>query len=150
MQHQFQDRSNWFGSLFRRIVLNITSMFDHKMATIGVSSSNYWILKVLWETDGITQKDLARRLSVQPASLTGMLDTMEEKGWVMRIQDSVDARIKRVFLTETGRELERKAADLIDECEKIICKGLTEEEKQQLKKMLKNILRNVDRANQNI
>jgi MarR family transcriptional regulator, organic hydroperoxide resistance regulator len=140
-----RDRQNWFGSLFRRIQLNLTNIFDQKMATIGITSSHYWILKLLWNGDGLTQKQLVSALSVKPASLTGMIDTMVEKGWVTRSSDPHDARVNRIFLTTKGKELEILAADIITECEETVCKGFTKEELEVFKPLLIKVLRNLEK-----
>lgn len=133
----------WFGTLFRRISLNLTNMIDHQMADRGITSSQYWILKLLWEKDGVTQKELVNQLSVKPASLTGMINSMVEKGWLKRTSDANDARIKRIFLTPSGRELEGDAIEIITACEEMICEGLSEEEKEAFKGMLKIVLENL-------
>ena len=75
------DRSNWLGSLIRRTSLCLTNIFDQKMATYQITSSNYWILKLLWKGDGLTQKQLVEALGVKPASLTGMIDSMEKTNY---------------------------------------------------------------------
>ncbi|WP_102346253.1 MarR family winged helix-turn-helix transcriptional regulator [Bacillus sp. Marseille-P3661] len=144
-----RDRRNWFGSLFRRISLNLTNMADHKMAIHGLTSSDYWILKLLWEKDGMTQKELVNQLSVKPASLTGMIDKLVDKGWIIRSADSKDARIKRIFLTKEGKELEYTAADMIVECEETITMGLSDSEKRILKIALKKVLDNLEMAQKN-
>lgn len=133
----------WFGTLFRRISLTLTNIGDHKMGILGITSSQYWLLKLLWEKDGVTQKDLASKLSVKPASLTGMVDNMVEKGWVRRVADPVDARVKRIFLTPAGKELETEALEIITKCEEVMCEGLSEEEKIVLKGMLTIVLENL-------
>jgi len=138
------DRQNWFGSIFRKISLNLKTLFDSNMATIGISSSHYWILKLLWKEEGRTQKQLVSNLSVKPASLTGMIDNMVEKGWLKRIPDANDARANRIFLTEKGRELEKLAADIIEECEDTVCKGLTTEEIEVFRPLLMKVLKNLE------
>ncbi|ARK29932.1 MarR family winged helix-turn-helix transcriptional regulator [Halalkalibacter krulwichiae] len=145
----FSHEKMWFGTLFRRISLNLTNMIDHQMADRGITSSQYWILKLLWENDGVTQKELVTELSVKPASLTGMIDSMVEKGWVKRSLDPTDARVKRIYLTSSGRDLEADAIKIITACEEILCEGLSEEEKIAFKGMLKIVLDNLIKEQKN-
>src|SRR4051812_46878993 len=56
--------------------------------------------------DGITQSEIAERLSVQGASVTNMLQRLEEAGLVARRRDPDDNRLVRVYLPEAGLQKE--------------------------------------------
>lgn len=144
-----RNRQNWFGSLFRRISLNLTNLFDHNMLSIGITSSHYWILKLLWEGDGLTQKHLVNELGVRPASLTQMIDNMVSKGWIKRSPDPNDARINRIYLTEAGEKLQLSASEVITECEETLCNGFTEEELELFRPLLKKVLVNLEEGKMN-
>ncbi|CAG7596580.1 hypothetical protein PAESOLCIP111_00089 [Paenibacillus solanacearum] len=61
------------------------------------------LLKALVERDGQSQKELAERMNITPATLTVMLGRMEKTGMVVRRPDEADQRVSRVFITEKGR-----------------------------------------------
>ncbi|MFS0776957.1 MarR family transcriptional regulator [Neobacillus sp. 3P2-tot-E-2] len=140
------DRSNWFGSIIRRTSLHLNSLVNQKMSACDISSSNYWILKLLWENDALTQTQLVEALGVTPASLTGMIDSMVKKGWLIRKSSPQDGRVKRIYLTEVGKELELFAHDLIVECEETICNGMTDEEIHNFRILLKKVQRNLEKV----
>ena len=106
------------------------------------------ILKYIVENEGkeIYQKNLEERFNVSKATISEVLQTMENK-LIERIQNSQDARLKQIILTETSRkrfnEMEKSFRILNQELEK----GLSEEEKQQfivtLNKMKNNIKNNI-------
>lgn len=58
-----------------------------------------------------SQKELARRLRVSPATVTVSLKSMERDGYVKKLSNAEDLRCKPITITEKGR----KAAQLIDE-----------------------------------
>lgn len=56
--------------------------------------------------EGMTQQELARRLLVTQGNITQLLDKMEQRGLIQRCPDG---RLKRLALTEAGRDLRDRA-----------------------------------------
>ncbi|MDR3599683.1 MAG: MarR family transcriptional regulator [Desulfosporosinus sp.] len=81
------------------------------------SPSRYICIK--WESDGVKFKDLALKLSMDGATLTGILDRLERQGFVIRADDPEDRRSVLVFLAEKAKmhrdEFCRLAETLDDE-----------------------------------
>ena len=59
--------------------------------------------------EGTPSTKLGPLMGMEPRSLTRMLKSLEEKGWIYRKQDAKDKRMVRIFLTEVGKE-KRKLA----------------------------------------
>jgi MarR family transcriptional regulator, organic hydroperoxide resistance regulator len=51
-----------------------------------------------------TSADLARRSLLAPATVTGIVDTLEKAGYVLRERDTADRRITWIVITDAGRE----------------------------------------------
>ena len=65
------------------------------------------VLHLVMENDGIRTADLAEKAGMRPASITDALNRLEKNGFVVREKDTVDFRVKRVFITEkTRKEIE--------------------------------------------
>lgn len=62
------------------------------------------VLAVLNLEDGLVQNYLAEVLDLRPSSLAELLKKMENSGDIQRKEDAADKRIKRIYLTETGRK----------------------------------------------
>lgn len=111
----------------------------------GMSVINAWIIDYLAhnEDKAIYQKDIERNFKIGKSSMAGTLKMMEEKEFIVRMSVKGDARLKRVCLTDKGREYARKMEQGRDNMEKKVCKGLTEEEItlffQVIKKMQDNL-----------
>lgn len=63
------------------------------------------LLSLIRTNEGITQKDLAEKNCVTPATITGMLNKLEANHYVYRVPDESDKRVMRVYLSEEGRRL---------------------------------------------
>ena len=72
---------------------------------LGLTYPQYLAMLVLWEQDGLTVKDIGRRLCLELGTLTPVLKRLEAIGYVHRTRDPSDERQVRVALTPHGREL---------------------------------------------
>lgn len=81
---------------------------------LGLTYPQYLALLVLWETEGITVKELGNRLFLDSGTLTPLLKRMEAAGLVARQRDAADERLVRVTLTDAGRALRQKAGAVQD------------------------------------
>ncbi|MBC6360512.1 MarR family winged helix-turn-helix transcriptional regulator [Lactobacillus apis] len=111
-------------------------MFENKQPISGQKR----VLAVLRLEDGLTQNYLAEILALKPGSLAELLKKMEAKGSIRRETDEQDKRVKRVYLTEEGRE----EAARLDELKKAqdtgsFFAGLDEEEQTQFSHYLEKI-----------
>jgi MarR family transcriptional regulator, organic hydroperoxide resistance regulator len=79
------------------------------LAAHEMTLAQFDVLMTLWHTDGITQQELAEWLLVTKANVVGLIDRVSAAGWVERRQDPQDRRVNRLYLTEAGRKLARKA-----------------------------------------
>jgi DNA-binding MarR family transcriptional regulator len=79
----------------------------------GLSFAQLRVLTVLDEEDGVPAGRLAERAGVTPATVTGMLDILEEQGVVTRVRSKDDRRVVLARLTEDGRRLrDRRRAEV--------------------------------------
>ena len=60
----------------------------------------------LWSGDGITQMQLCEHLKCEPPTVTNMVKSLEQNGFIYRKRDEQDARVMRIYLTDEGRKLE--------------------------------------------
>jgi DNA-binding MarR family transcriptional regulator len=76
-----------------------------RLAEAGVAPGAWYVLRVLWEEDGLTQRELATRIGMQEPTAVIALRGMEEAGWITRIRSAEDRRKVHVHLTPAGRAL---------------------------------------------
>lgn len=82
-----------------------------ELAKEDVTFGQFVHLERLWEEDGLTQTELSRRVGVETASSTTILDELERLGFVERRRNSSDRRNINVFLTPAGSGLRPRLLD---------------------------------------
>lgn len=76
---------------------------------LGLTYPQYITLTVLWKDDGLGVGELSRRLKMESSTLTPLLKRLEQQGHIERRRGTEDERQVFVFLTKSGRALQRKA-----------------------------------------
>lgn len=74
----------------------------------GILTSQWSVLRILWGSNGLTQVELAERMQVEKASLTGVLEGMEQKNLIVRTRNAKDRRKINITLTKTAEKLKAK------------------------------------------
>lgn len=72
----------------------------------GVTLGMWYYLRVLWDDDGLTQRELSRRIGTMEPTTLSAIAAMEQEGLVRRERNAADRRKINIFLTEKGRDLE--------------------------------------------
>jgi DNA-binding MarR family transcriptional regulator len=85
-----------------RLMLRVTAA---RIAKHGVTMTQYFLLRQLWELDGQLQRDLARQLDVPEPALATLLDALESAGLVVRKRSTSDRRRTHVYVTAAGKAL---------------------------------------------
>ncbi len=101
------------------------------------------ILYVLWNSNSISIQELAQQSGLANATLTSMLDRMEQKNLLHRTADPGDRRKIRILLTEQALGLREKYEAVTAAMTGITYQGFSEEEIKQLESYMERVLRNV-------
>ena len=116
MKENFEEN---IGLLIHDVARLLRVLYDRKMASIGLTRSQWWLLTYLRFRDGINQSELGVLMDIEKAPLSRLLDRMELKGWILRSADSKDGRIKNIYLSDNVKPLiesmRKKAADYREE-----------------------------------
>src|SRR5690349_7808664 len=77
------------------------SAFDQRIKPLGITRSQWWVLSGVSRhgREGITQTELAAVLDLGKVALGGLIDRLEENGFVVRSSDPQDRRVNKVLLT---------------------------------------------------
>ncbi len=139
---EFQRVEDW--ELLAQFSQAYRSLSDALMDQIELHRSQAMALCKLFAQDGVTQTELAQQLSLQGATVTDMLQRMEESGLVARRRDSEDNRLVRVYLTEAGREKERFIRDQFLILEAKVFANFDEDERFMLRQLLNRAVENIN------
>ncbi len=76
-----------------------------RIAPHGATLGAWYFLRVLWEEDGLTQRELAQRTGMQEPTAVIALRGMQQAGWIRRQRSPQDGRKVAILLTPAGRAL---------------------------------------------
>jgi DNA-binding MarR family transcriptional regulator len=116
---------------------------------IDLYPGQHKLLFFLKENDGLSQKDLSKKLNITPATVNVMVRRMEKQNILERRKDQNDQRIIRVFLTKKGYDLISKSQEAIKTIENEMFEGFSLEEKLLLKRFFNHIEENLTRREEN-
>lgn len=113
------------------------------LARIGLHPGQELVLKVLFETDGLTMSQLASALGVQPPTVTKMITRLSAQGYVRRQVSDADGRLARVHLTDEGRALVSNVDKAWKRLEREAMAGIEEKDRKKLRKLLRVVEKNL-------
>jgi DNA-binding MarR family transcriptional regulator len=96
------------GYVIRQAHQSFNQSLEARLAPHGLSSAMYFFLRLLWEQDGITQREISEKLGLTPPTTVSAMDNLEGKGLIKRSRNTDDRRKTNIFLTKRGRDLEVK------------------------------------------
>jgi len=120
------------GMLLRDADTAFNRYLTAQLAAHGVTFGQFQHLRNLWVENGLTQAELSRRIGIEMASSTAILDSLEAAKLITRVRNTTDRRKINVFLTPAGAALEKALMACAADANKRASKGLTQAEVAQL------------------
>ena len=114
------------------------------LSDLGLYPGQELILMQLWDTDGLSQKELREIERLDHSTINKSVRRLEAAGLVRREPSPEDGRVTLVFLTEKGRELEKAAKAAWAELERRTVAGLSEAEQQRFRELALRIIPNIE------
>jgi DNA-binding MarR family transcriptional regulator len=128
--------------LMRRILNCMAAEVDLALEPRGLTSAQWVPLFKLHMGEGSTAAELAAACQLDAGAMTRTLDRLEAKGLVGRVRSSEDRRVVNLELTKEGREAAKQIPSVLCKVQNAFLQGLSIEEWQQLKDLLRRILDN--------
>ncbi len=91
---------------------SVTNLYTPWLKPLGLTYTQYIVLLVLWEHDGISVSEIGEKLMLDNGTLSPLLKKMEQAGWVERRRSTEDDRVVIITLTEAGRALRERAKEV--------------------------------------
>jgi MarR family transcriptional regulator, organic hydroperoxide resistance regulator len=130
------------GMLLRDADAAFNRYLRAQLAVHGVTFGQFQHLRNLWVENGLTQAELSRRIGIEMASSTAILDSLESERRITRVRNVVDRRKINVFLTPAGAVLETPLMACAADANKRASNGLTKAEVAQLFAVAGRIIEN--------
>jgi DNA-binding MarR family transcriptional regulator len=125
--------------LLAQIGAHAARKFADRLLPLNLTPPHVGILGVLRRSGGLSQQDLAAILHMHPSSLVAIIDELEERGLVKRLDCPDDRRIYQLQLTDKGQAILGDIGRIGHEHNKSLCAALSEEEREQLRGLLQRV-----------
>lgn len=116
----------------------IVNVYRPILEEIDLTYPQYLVMMVLWENEPQKVHEIGNKLNLDNGTLTPLLKRLSAKGLISRKRNSKDERVVEISLTESGKQLQTKAAEVPQKVVKAM--GITHEDLMQLKELVVKIL----------
>ncbi len=133
------------GYLVRDAHRAFQRLLERRITAYGVSRGQWYFLRVLWITDGLSQRELSAKVGMMEPTTVIALRSMEKSGLIRRVRGDDDRRKVRVFLSAKAKrlrdELLGEARRITDEAEE----GIAPRELAAFRRIISRMTENLDR-----
>jgi DNA-binding MarR family transcriptional regulator len=133
------------GYLVRDAHRAFQRLLERRIAPFGVTRGQWYFLRVLWITDGLSQRELSGRVGMMEPTTVIALRSMEKSGLIRRVRGDDDRRKVRVFLTAKAKRLRGEllgvARTITDEAEE----GIAPRDLAAFRRIVARMTENLDR-----
>lgn len=131
-----------FASILYR---NSNRFYDRELARFGIGcGQQFFLLKVL-ENDGLSMFDLAGMGHFDKGTVTKACQKLEEQGYLTCEADPSDRRVRRMHVTDRGREVAAELYATRERWNDALTHGMTPEEVEQAERLLSRLAENAFR-----
>ncbi|MDX1798881.1 MAG: MarR family transcriptional regulator [Candidatus Lokiarchaeia archaeon] len=114
---------------------------DYKISEITAAQGR--VMFPLWQNDNLSFQSLKKKTMLSKATLSYMLDKLEDTGHIERVRSEEDKRTIYIKLTKKNKELQDKFVKISKEMSNLFYKGFSEEAIDMLESYLRQILDNL-------
>jgi len=131
--------------LIKDATRSLVHALQMRLAAHGVPFGHWTFLRILWEAEGLTQRELSRQAGVMEPTTHAALNRMAELGYVARRQLPGNRKNVHIHLTPKGRALRTKLVPLAVEVNNVAVRGATREDIAAARRVLLAIIENLAR-----
>jgi MarR family transcriptional regulator, organic hydroperoxide resistance regulator len=133
------------GYLVRDAHRAFQRVLERRIAVYGVTRGQWYFLRVLWITDGLSQRELSARVGMMEPTTVIALRSMEKSGLIHRRRSDDDRRKVTVLLTAKAKRMRNElltvARTITDEAEQ----GLAPRDLACFRRVIAHLTANLDR-----
>ena len=136
---------DYIYDMFKEIVLLNYKINYQELIDINLYPGQPIILERIFENNGITQSELSNLSLKKPATITTMINRLENIGYIKRVSDINDKRIIRLYLTDLGKEKYYQLLNLKRTMSNNIFNGMSDEDISNVYNLLLKIKNNLEK-----
>jgi len=135
---------NSIGYLVRDCNRAFQRVLERRIGPHGVTRGQWYFLRVLWEQDGLSQRELSARVGMMEPTTVIALRGMEKAGLVRRARSAVDKRVTLVCLTAKARRLRESLIAVSQSVNDQGVAGIEPAELARFRRVIIRLTRNLD------
>lgn len=139
-----EDLTSYVCFSMRAVMKKIEKNLNLQLEEAGVTIPQSFVLSYLLKDNGATLKEIGNKSLIDSSSMTVLVDKLERDGLVERQLDTQDRRAIRVFITEKGREVGNKVAQIGNDFNSHLYDLLGEGNQKEFIHGLNNIINGLD------
>ncbi len=116
------------GKQISHISRNIQWIIQHELEAYGIGSGPHFFLHLIQKNPGITQNEVSHRTDIDKATAAKGLAKLEQLGYIERIPDENDRRIRHLHLTEAGKTVIPTITETLQKVTRVCSTDLTSDE----------------------
>jgi len=133
-----------FGQLLRDTHRALSKELANRIADFGITLGQWYFLRVLWEGDGLSQRELSSKVGLVEPTTAAAVSRLEKSGLVERRVESQDRRRRLVYLTRDGLALKDKLLPIAQEVNRTAANGFDGSLLERTRRLLKHLKSNLD------
>ncbi len=136
------------GHLIRRLHQQSTQIFVQRTQAAGydLTPVQYAALEAIYENPGSDQKFVAELIGYDRATIGGVIERLEKKGWVRRVVSQEDRRARELSLTAKGNSIRSSLQPIVQELQKEILLPLGEADQELMINLARQVVWNTATA----
>ena len=135
-QTPYLDPLNSIGYLTRINFRAFSRALEKLTSRHGVSAGQWRFLRVLWDQDGITQRELAERTGTTEATTVRSVNGLLKSGLILRRREKDDRRKMKITLSAKGRRLRSELLPLVIEVNERALEGISKKDVETTRRVL--------------
>jgi DNA-binding MarR family transcriptional regulator len=137
------DPTNSIGYLTRIAFRSFSRAMERRTLRHGVTGGQWRFLRQLWVEDGLTQRELSRRVGMREPTTVSAVNSLVRSGFVERAPSRDDRRKVHIHLTQRAKELQEMLLPLVAEVNAMATRGLDMDELATFRRVLARINANL-------
>jgi DNA-binding MarR family transcriptional regulator len=125
--------------LLAQVGARAAALFAERLQEVELVPAQAGALRAIAGNVGISQQALASLLGMVPSRLVGLLDELEQRGFVERRDNAEDRRVYEIHMTEKGSRAMADIGRIARAHDDAVCAALTEKQRQTLWSLLTSI-----------
>ena len=111
---------------------------------LDISLDQWMVLGPIWQLESASQKELGEITLKDKTIITRLVDILEKNNLVVIVEDQIDHRIKRVILTNAGKQLFFDVLPIMEKTREEVRKDISDQDIETFKKVLSSIIVNLE------